>query len=181
MGSYCTVLARRRGLALWDDDEICLAAMLHDVGKVAVPDAVLLKPGPLSEDEYEIVKRHCQTGYTILSEGGSRIVVLGARIALSHHERWDATGYPAGLAGENIPLEGRIAAIADVFDALTSARVYKPAMSFDQAADVLRSERERHFDPLLVDLFLEDLDEIAAIRAANPDVVAVAVGTQMGG
>jgi putative two-component system response regulator len=169
VGRYAEMLARRAGAINGNDEEVRLAAMLHDVGKIGIPDSILLKPGPLRGDEFEIIKRHPALGSRILSGGKAPVVTLGAEIALSHHERWDGRGYPDGVAGDSIPLMGRIVGLADVFDALTSERVYRGAMPIAQAFELMRSERGRHFDPDLLDLFLGAEDEIKAIRAAHPD------------
>jgi putative two-component system response regulator len=145
--------------------------MLHDVGKIGIPDSILLKPGPLDSEEREIIKRHSLLGNRLLANGRSPVLTLGAQIALSHHERWDGSGYPDGLAKERIPIAARIAAIGDVFDALTSDRVYAPAVPFPEAVEQMREERGRHFDPQLLDLFLASTDQLQAIRAAHPDTV----------
>jgi response regulator RpfG family c-di-GMP phosphodiesterase len=164
MSRYAAVLARQRGIETWTEDEIRIAAMLHDVGKIGIPDSILLKPGSLTEAELDVIRRHCDMGATLLAGGTSRVLVLGRRIALTHHEHWDGSGYPAGLAGDNIPIEGRIAMIADVFDALTSHRVYRPAMSINEAVEMMRAERGRQLDPELLELFEASLDEMLAIR-----------------
>jgi putative two-component system response regulator len=169
MSRYGAALAARAGLDAWSDDEFRVAAMLHDVGKIGVPDAILLKPGPLSENEFAAIRRHCHLGVSLIGESRSRVLGLGARIALTHHERWDGTGYPASLAGEAIPIEGRVTAIADVFDALTSDRVYRAAVAPDQAMSMMRAERARQFDPAMLDLFEADLAGMVAIRDAYPD------------
>ena len=174
VGHFAAMLSRKAGVRLWSEDEVCLAAMLHDVGKIGIPDAILLKPGPLEEDEFEIIKRHPVLGNRLLTNGTSPVLILGAQIALSHHERWDGGGYPYGLAGDEIPIAGRIAAIGDVFDALTSDRVYRRAIPFADAIEHMRAERGRHFDPVLLDLFLGSPDDLRAIRTAHPDM-AVAV------
>jgi len=147
------------------------AAAMHDVGKVGVPNGVLFKPGKLSASEFELVKQHSQAGYEILSMGHSELLKLGASIALTHHERWDGTGYPHGLAGKHIPLEGRIASVADVFDALLSRRVYKPAFPLEQALQIMADGRGAQFDADIVDLLLAHLDEAVAIQEQYPDVV----------
>jgi putative two-component system response regulator len=180
MSRYAAGLAAKRGIDMWTSDEFRVAAMLHDVGKIGVPDAILLKPGPLSQEEFRIIKRHSEIGASLLGDGASRVLLLGARIALSHHERWDGSGYPGGLLGDAIPLEGRVAAVADVFDALTSHRVYRPAMPLGEAMEVMRGERGRHFDPDLVDLFEASMGEMLAIRETHadpppPEVVMVAI------
>ena len=169
MSRYGARLAILSGIETWSEDEIQVGMMLHDVGKIGVPDAILLKPGPLTDREYEIIQRHPAMGAELLAEGQSPVLSLAAEIALSHHEHWDGGGYPAGLAGESIPLAGRIAAIADVFDALTSNRVYRPALPIDRALEVMTEERARLFDPDLIDLFTASLDDMLAIRDAHPD------------
>ena len=155
MGHYCSLLARRLGL----DDEHCelirVASGLHDIGKIGIPDSVLLKPGPLTEAERAIVERHAEIGYSILAGSSSRLLSLAATIALTHHERWDGTGYPRALGGEQIPLEGRIAAVADVFDALISDRPYRPALSRAQAYAIMLEGRGTQFDPGVLDLLRE--------------------------
>lgn len=169
VGRFCAMLARLAGLRRWSEDEIYLAAMLHDVGKIGVPDSILLKPGPLDADEREIIERHSDLGNRMLANGRSPVLILGAEIALSHHERWDGSGYPNGLAHDEIPIIGRIAAIGDVFDALTSNRVYHRALPLSEASDHMRAEAGRQFDPDLLDLFLSATEQLEAIRSANPD------------
>jgi putative two-component system response regulator len=137
-----------------DPEEIRLAAPLHDVGKIGIPDQILLKPGSFTNEEYETMKTHAVLGYEILHGGPSPILQLAATIALSHHERWDGKGYPNGLIGENIPLPGRIVAIADVFDALTHERPYKRAWSIGEALNEISLGSGSQFDPFLVDIFL---------------------------
>ncbi len=157
IGRFSTLLAEQIGL----EEELCErmshAAPLHDVGKVAIPDAILLKPGKLTPEERAIVETHAEEGHRLLKGSSSAILDMAATIALSHHEKWDGSGYPRGVAGETIPIEGRIVAIADVFDALTSDRVYRKAFSVEQAVDMMREERGRHFDPVLLDAFMEVL------------------------
>jgi putative two-component system response regulator len=164
MSAYCELIARRVGLDAQECERIRLASQLHDVGKVAISDAILLKPGKLTTQEFERIKAHAQIGYEMLCGSSSEVVRVGARIARSHHERWDGGGYPRGLAAEEIPREGRIAAIADVFDALTSDRVYRPAFPFKAAVRRMRAERETHFDPELMDAFLDALPEVEGVR-----------------
>jgi response regulator RpfG family c-di-GMP phosphodiesterase/DNA-binding CsgD family transcriptional regulator len=172
---YAALLAERITLRPWSADELRVGTMLRDIGKIAVPDSILLKRGPLTLREFDVVKRHPQMGYRLLAEGSSRVLLLGAQIALTHHERWDGSGYPAGLAGSDIPIEGRVAAIADAYDALTSRRVYRSEiLSPEHAAAVLRTERGRHFDPYLLDTFIDAIDDVAAIGAAHPDPVRAA-------
>lgn len=163
-------LAIRAGLDASTAEGILLASPLHDAGKVAIPDAVLLKPGKLTSEERAVIERHAEAGYELLRGSVSEALELAALIAWTHHERWDGGGYPRGLAGEQIPIEGRIVAIADVYDALRSARVYRPAFSAEDAAEMLREERGTHFDPDLLDVFLSDL-------AASADGYGSADGT----
>jgi putative two-component system response regulator len=169
MSSYCETLARNLGLGAEEAERVRLASQLHDVGKVAIPDSILLKRGKLTDREFEVIKTHAETGHQMLAGSSSEVVQLGARIAQSHHERWDGGGYPGGLAGEKIPLEGRIAALADVFDALTSDRVYRPAFPMKTAVEMMRGERGRHFDPEMLDAFLVDLRELETVRHAYAD------------
>jgi putative two-component system response regulator len=161
MSRYCAVLAQRAGL---DAESIRMASPMHDVGKVAIPDYILLKPGELDPDERREMQRHTEIGRELLSGSGSALLELAATIAWTHHERFDGTGYPRGLAGSAIPIEGRAAAIADVFDALTSDRPYRRAFSVEAALQMMREERGRHFDPELLDLFLDAIDVIVEIR-----------------
>ena len=147
---------------------IYLAAPLHDIGKVAIPDSILLKPGPLTADETAIMRRHVTIGEEILSGGSSDLVKFAADIAASHHERWDGQGYPRGLAGPSIPLVGRIVAVADVFDALCSVRPYKAPWPLDRARAEIRRDAGAQFDPACVNAFERRWADIAAIYAFSP-------------
>ncbi|EKD97740.1 MAG: hypothetical protein ACD_23C00751G0002 [uncultured bacterium] len=151
---------------------ITLASPLHDIGKVAIPDSILHKPEKLEPHEWEIMKRHAEYGRDILLKSKNQVTQMGARIAYTHHERWDGTGYPQGLKGENIPIEGRITALVDVFDALGSRRSYKEAWDEEQIKATLLQEKGRHFDPDLVDLFLDNLSTFQAVRKEFPDGIA---------
>jgi len=179
IGRFSTLLAEQVGLE--DDycERISHAAPLHDVGKVAIPDAILLKPGALTHKERAIVETHAEEGHRLLRGSSSSILDLAATIALSHHEKWDGTGYPRGLAGEEIPIEGRIVAIADVFDALTSDRVYRRAFSVQDAIEMMREQRGRHFDPVLLDAFLDVLGstgpDARAHHRADPQALVASV------
>jgi methanogenic corrinoid protein MtbC1 len=157
IGRFSVLLAEHIGM----DSEFCErlrhAAPLHDVGKVAIPDAILLKPGPLTPEERAIVETHAEEGHRLVRGSSSSILDMAATIALSHQEKWDGTGYPRGLKGEAIPIEGRIVAVADVFDALTSDRVYRKAFSVEDGVQMMREQRGRHFDPVLLDAFMEVL------------------------
>jgi putative two-component system response regulator len=169
MSSYCEILARQLGLSAKDCERIRLASQLHDVGKVAVPDRVLLKPGKLTADEFELVKGHAESGYKMLAGSASEVVRLGALIAYTHHERWDGDGYPRRLVREEIPFEGRIAAVADVFDALTSDRVYRAAIPVKSAVEMMEAERGSHFDPHVFDAFLQSQPEMERTRRMYAD------------
>ena len=162
IGRFSTLLAEAIGMSPEFCRRIGHAAPLHDVGKVAIPDAILLKPGPLTAEERTIVETHAEEGHRLLRGSSSSILDMGATIALSHHERWDGDGYPRGLSAENIPIEGRIVAIADVFDALTSHRVYRRAFSVERAVEMMLDQADRHFDPVLLHKFMEVLDSSGA-------------------
>jgi response regulator RpfG family c-di-GMP phosphodiesterase len=162
-------LALAAGMAPADADMLLHASAMHDVGKIGIPDRVLLKPGPLDPDEWEIMKTHARIGADILSGSKVPLLQMAETIALTHHEKWDGSGYPRGLAGEEIPLVGRICAICDVFDALTSNRPYKDAWPMDAALEEIRSQSGQHFDPRLVELFLEfapELEDWASAKSA---------------
>jgi HD-GYP domain-containing protein (c-di-GMP phosphodiesterase class II)/methanogenic corrinoid protein MtbC1 len=157
IGRLSTLLAEQIGMEPDFCEQLSHAAPLHDVGKVAIPDAILLKPGPLTPEERAIVETHAEEGHRLLRGSSSSILELATTIALSHQEKWDGSGYPRGLTGEAIPIEGRIVAIADVFDALTSDRVYRKAFPVEEAVQMMREQRGRHFDPVLLDAFMEVL------------------------
>jgi methanogenic corrinoid protein MtbC1 len=159
IGRLSTLLAQQIGMDSDFCERLSHAAPLHDVGKVAIPDAILLKPGPLTPEERAIVETHAEEGHRLLRGSNSSILELATTIALSHQEKWDGSGYPRGLVGEAIPIEGRIVAIADVFDALTSDRVYRKAFPVEEAVQMMREQRGRHFDPVLLDAFMEVLDK----------------------
>lgn len=171
MSHYCELLAKKHGLSPEHCDLIRTASPMHDIGKIGTPDQVLLKPGKFTAEEFDVISQHAEIGYKILSGSDSDLLKVAATIAWTHHERYDGTGYPRKLKGENIPIEGRIAAIADNFDALTTARVYKPAFDFAHARSLMLKERGTQFDPELLDLFLsceEDLRRIHDHYADNP-------------
>lgn len=164
MSHYSALIARRLGFADDFADLLLDAAPMHDVGKMGIPDGILLKPGKLTADEFDVMKRHPTIGHDILKDSASDAVRLGASIALTHHEKFDGSGYPHGLAGASIPIEGRIVAVADVFDALTSERPYKKAWPMEDALGLLREGRGAHFDPHCVEAFLGALEEVETIR-----------------
>jgi diguanylate cyclase (GGDEF)-like protein len=151
----CELIGRRLGLDESVLESIRIASPLHDIGKIGIPDHVLLKPGALDDAERSLIEQHAELGHRILTGSGSELLDLAASIALTHHERWDGTGYPRGLRGQEIPLEGRIVAVADVYDALTSDRVYRPAFSPEAALEVMRAGRGSQFDPEVLDAFLD--------------------------
>ena len=160
IGEGAALLARGLGLDPVRCDLIGAAAPLHDVGKIGIPDEILLKPGPLTESERDRMEEHAEFGYRLLTGSGSETLEAAATIAWTHHEHWDGLGYPRGLSGQEIPIEGRITAVMDVFDALTHDRVYRPAMPIHIALDEMRDERGRHFDPDVLDVFLDSLDRL---------------------
>lgn len=159
MSKYCRSIAELAGLSPDRCERICLASVMHDVGKIGIPDGILLKPGPLTGEEWDIMRTHAEIGNRILSASDNELLDTAATIALTHHERVDGTGYPRGLRGDAIPFEGRIASIGDVFDALTTDRVYRKAFTFDQAIDIMRAGRGRVFDANFLDVFLDSLEE----------------------
>ena len=181
VGRYVGVIARQLGYSEHDVELLELAAQLHDIGKIGVPDEILNKPGRLTPEEYSAIQQHCTMGLKIIGpvshdtghaategkifwECRSPLLVLAAKIAASHHERWDGSGYPAGLKGEAIPIEGRMTAIADVFDALNSPRPYKGAIEIEKCLEMLEQGRGPHFDLCPLDAFFAGLDEVLAIR-----------------
>lgn len=169
MAHYSALIARGLGLDDKTQSLILEAAPMHDVGKIGIPDYILLKPGKLTGEEFEIMKGHARIGHEILKESGSEILRAGAEVALYHHEKFDGSGYPNGLAGEAIPLFGRIVAVADVFDALTSERPYKKAWPLEDAAAFLNTNRGQHFDPRCVDAFMAGWNDVLAIRQRFQD------------
>lgn len=176
MSRFSTVLAARRGWSEADCELMLHASPMHDIGKIGIPDRILLKPGPLEPDEWEIMKQHVLIGARLLGGDRSELLRLARTIALTHHEKWDGSGYPRGLQGENIPEAGRIVAVADVFDALTSRRPYKKAWPVEQALDFVRDNSGKHFDPAVVEDFMACLPEILDIRDRYADPVADRTG-----
>ncbi|WP_404400973.1 response regulator [Idiomarina seosinensis] len=164
MSHICALLARAIGWNEQQCDLILNASPMHDIGKIGIPDVILLKPGRLDSVEWETMKTHAEIGAKLLATDGSALMDMAREIALTHHEKWDGSGYPNGLAGEEIPIAGRIAALADVFDALTSERPYKKAWTMEAAVQLISENRGKHFDPQLVDVFLKELPAIASIR-----------------
>jgi response regulator RpfG family c-di-GMP phosphodiesterase len=169
MANYSRIIADKLGWSAADQDMLLQASPMHDVGKLGTPDHILLKPGRLTPEEFDIMKGHAYIGWEILKDSSSPILTMAAEIALTHHEKFDGTGYPSGTAGAAIPINGRIVSVADVFDALTSARPYKEAWEIGRAVDFLKEGRGSHFDPECVDAFLACQDEVIAVRDRYQD------------
>jgi putative two-component system response regulator len=167
LSQYCGILGRSFGLSKKANWALFHAVPMHDVGKLGIDDSILRKPGPLSSNEFEIIKTHCQVGADLLGGSDSFLLTVAKTIALSHHERWDGSGYPQGLTEWQIPLASRITSICDVFDALTSKRPYKRAWDFEDAVSEVTRLRSIYFDPKLVDLFMENLPKIKKIFQTN--------------
>jgi len=192
VGQYARIIGQQLGMDEPELDMLELAARLHDIGKIGIPDEILLKPGKLTPDQFATMQKHTnyakkiiegmtdaepaalrghtELGGRILDAGRSPLLTVAMNIALTHHERWDGTGYPLGLAGEDIPLEGRITAVADVFDALSSKRLYKPAFPLDKCFAILREGRGTHSDPRVLDAFFARRDEIVQIQISHVDL-----------
>ncbi len=181
IGLYSEILARARG---WDEaavEEIRLAAPMHDVGKIGIPDHILLKPGTLTRQEFRVIERHTTMGAEILAGSRLPLLQLAREIALTHHERWDGGGYPNGLSGHEIPEAGRIVAVADVYDALVHSRIYRPALAEQQALDIMRRARGEQFDTDVFDTFEMVLPQLRAIRQElsleeEPEPIAAVFG-----
>lgn len=169
MARFARVIAETLGVEKTECETIELSAPMHDIGKIGIPDQILLKPGKLTTEEFETIKQHTIIGYEILRDSPSRYLKMGAEIALGHHEKFDGSGYPQGLVGEAIPLPARIVAVADVFDALSSRRCYKPAWSDQDIMNLMVDESGKHFDPQCIDAFLSQIDRIREIRASLSD------------
>jgi len=169
MGYYSAALARQMGFEEKKINEILYAAPMHDIGKIGIPDNILLKPGKLDEDEWIIMKQHTTIGAKILEGSDTEFIKLAEVIALTHHERWDGTGYPRGLKGSDIPIAGRITTIADVFDALVSKRPYKKPFSIEKSFEIIRQDCGKYFDPKVVDAFFAIEKEILEIRNKYSD------------
>ena len=164
MSHYSRLLALAAGMREADADDLLHAAPMHDVGKIGIPDNILRKPGPLDADEWKVMQSHATIGGDIIGRHTHGMLAMAHDVAMTHHEKWNGGGYPNGLAGEDIPLVGRIVAIADVFDALTSERPYKKAWTVERAVEYLQQQRGEHFDAALVDLFLQQLPAICDIK-----------------
>ncbi|MDR2724744.1 MAG: HD domain-containing protein, partial [Candidatus Adiutrix sp.] len=163
MSRISAYLAERLGLNQTVVDRILYASPMHDIGKIGIPDRILTKNGPLNDEEWGIMRMHPIFGGQILEGSDIGFLSLGEVISLTHHEKWDGSGYPHGLAGTQIPLAGRIVAVADVFDALRSKRPYKPPLTMEQTVDIIRAGRGTHFDPQVVDILLDNLDGVVKL------------------
>jgi len=170
VANYSKILAKLVGLSEKDTEILYTASPMHDIGKVGIPDSILNKPGKLNESEWKVMKTHAKIGYDILKNSKREILKAAALISYTHHEKWDGTGYPRGLKAEQIDIFGRITALADVFDALGSDRVYKKAWKLEDIITLLKNEKGKHFDPKLVNLFLENLDQFLAIKEKYIDL-----------
>jgi len=171
---YCCLLAEALKLSPAFCDTIFQASPMHDVGKIGIPDHILLKPGSFNQEEWNIMRTHCALGSNILADGSSPYTKMGAEIALNHHERWDGSGYPNGLAGEMIPLAARVMQICDVYDALRSKRPYKQAFDHQQTVEIITKGDGRthpmHFDPTILECFVKEADQFADIYGQYKDV-----------
>ena len=177
MSQYSALIAEKYGLPPIDVQNILYASPMHDVGKIGVPDNILTKTGKLSEEEFDLIKTHTVIGANILDNSKSDILKIACRIARYHHEKWNGRGYPEGLSGTDIPIDARIVGLVDVFDALTSSRPYKNPYPVDVATDIIEKERGQHFDPDLVDVFLDNFDKILEIKqcvSAGDDICLAA-------
>ena len=169
MSHYSRIIALAAGFSQAYADDVLNAAPMHDIGKIGVPDSVLKKPGKFTQEEWVIMRKHPEIGAEIIGHHSSGLLRMAHLMALTHHEKWNGTGYPYQLEGEDIPIEGRIVAIADVFDALTSERPYKKAWSTEDAVAHLKAEAGQHFDPNFISLFLDHLPEIIEIKERWPE------------
>lgn len=169
VAEYSYIIAKGLGMSEEESELLKIASPMHDIGKVSIPDAVLKKPGKLTDEEFDIIKSHANTGYGLLKNSTRRILKTAAIVAHQHHEKWNGRGYPSGLKEEEIHIYGRITAIADVFDALGSDRVYKKAWELDRILNLFKEEKGQHFDPEVVDVFLKKLPDILEIRDKYSD------------
>lgn len=164
MSKYAQIIARKYGLSDHIAELILNASPMHDIGKIGIPDSILLKPGKLDKEEWEIMKTHAAIGAEILSGHDSELMIMASEIAQYHHEKYDGSGYPQGLAGDDIPISAQIAALSDVFDALTSVRPYKKAWPVEDAVEEIKKSSGSHFNPMLVQAFLDSMPEILEVR-----------------
>ncbi|MFK5986973.1 MAG: HD domain-containing protein, partial [Pseudomonadota bacterium] len=169
VAKYSKILALYYGLDKAEAEMLKQASPMHDIGKVAIADAILNKPGRFNQEEFEIMKTHAELGYKMLNKSQRPLLKMASIVAYEHHEKWDGSGYPQGKKAQDIHIYGRITALADVFDALGSARVYKKAWADDAIFSLIKNERGKHFDPKLVDIFFAHLDEFLSVRAKFKD------------
>ncbi len=170
VAEYSKILALHYGLSENEAEMLKQASPMHDIGKVAIPDAILNKPARFTPEEFEKMKEHAQLGYDMLKVSHRHLLKIATIVAYEHHEKWNGTGYPQGLKGEEIHLYGRITALADVFDALGSTRVYKPAWDDEKIFKLFKEERGEHFEPKLIDIFFDNLDQFLAVRDSLTDI-----------
>ncbi|MGO4273622.1 HD-GYP domain-containing protein, partial [Paenibacillus sp. TAF58] len=157
------------GMSQEEAELLKMTSPMHDIGKVAIPDSVLNKPGKLTDDEFKLMQNHTRIGYNLLKNSNRHILKTAAVVAYEHHEKWNGRGYPRGIKGEDIHIYGRITAIADVFDALGSDRVYKKAWELDRILNLFKEEKGEHFDPKVVDVFFQELPRILRVRDEYSD------------
>lgn len=169
MSYYCKVMAAAIGMGKDAVELLLNASPMHDIGKIGIPDNILGKPGKLTAQERAVMEKHTEIGARIIGEHGTPLLDMARTVALTHHEKWNGTGYPRGMKGDDIPLVGRIVAVADVFDALVSKRPYKEAWPFEKAVAVIKEESGKHFDPGIVEVFVKHLDEIIELAQSNAD------------
>jgi HD-GYP domain-containing protein (c-di-GMP phosphodiesterase class II) len=169
VAEFCRLLAAKHGLSEDETELLNLSSPMHDIGTIAIPDAILLKPGKLTPDEWAVMQSHTTLGYDILKHSERRLLKAAAVIAKEHHEKWDGTGYPSGIKGEDIHIFGRITAMSDVFDALANTRVYKPAWELDRIVELFKAEKGKQFDPDLVKVFLDNIDKVVKIQETYKD------------
>ena len=173
MSKIAELIGLAMGMSPEDSKLLLHASPMHDIGKIGIPDNVLLKPGKLDADEWETMKTHAMIGAEILGDHASPLMQMARLVAMTHHEKWDGSGYPKGLAGNDIPLVGRITAVADVFDALTSERPYKKGWAIEDAAQYIKDQSGSHFDPAVVEKFCENLEKIIEIRQTHRDTFEI--------
>lgn len=164
MSHYSRIIAKGYGFSEIEAENLFNAAPMHDIGKIGIPDSIMLKPGKLTKEEFAVMQQHPEIGAEILGESDSDLIELAKVVSLTHHEKWDGSGYPKGLKGQNIPIEGRIVALADVFDALTSVRPYKDAWPLDKTLAFIEEQTGKHFDPEVVTVFKSKLDELLVVK-----------------
>jgi len=163
MSNYSAIIAKHMGFSEDRVEKILFTAPMHDIGKLGVPDSILLKPGKLTDEEFNEMKKHTVYGAKILEGSKHNFIKMAEVIAISHHEKWNGKGYPNGLAGEEIPVEGRIVALADVFDALSSKRCYKPPFPLEKVLDIIKTDTGTHFDPQVTEAFFRGMDEVMEV------------------